>query len=148
MKKYIVTLTGEERRKLTQLIRSGKHGAQKLPRARILLKADQRLGAPAWTDKTIAQALEVGVATVERVRKRFVLEGLEVALNRRQERVPRMRRKLDGQQEAKLIALVCSTPPPGHARWSLRMLSEKLVELEIVEEISHETVRRTLKKIT
>lgn len=148
MKKYIVTLTGVERQKLTQLIRSGKHGAQKLTRARILLKADQSPGAPAWIDKTIAQALDVGVATVERVRKRFVLEGLEVALNRRQERVPRMRRKLDGQQEAKLIALVCSTPPSGHARWSLRMLSEKLVELEIVAEISHETVRRTLKKIT
>lgn len=112
-----------------------------------MLKADQSPGAPAWTDQAIAQALDVGTATVERVRKRFVFEGLERALNRRQEQVPRMCRKLDGQQEAQLIALTCSTPPSGHARWSLRMLSARLVELEIVEEISYETVRRTLKKM-
>jgi len=147
-KHYIVTLTMEERSKLDQLIRSGKHKARKITRARILLKADQSPNGPAWTDKKISQALEVGPATVERLRKRFVEEGLEAALTRRKETNPRLRRKLDGHQEAQLIALVCGDPPEGQSRWSLRLLADKLVELRVVDTISYETVRRTLKKPT
>lgn len=146
-KTYIVTLTREERRSLNQLVRSGIHGSRKLTRARILLKADQGPEGPAWADKTISEALEVGRATVERIRKRFVTEGLEAALNRRKNTIQRARRKLDGHQEAQLIALVCSDPPPGRTRWTLRLLADKLVELQVVDTISYETVRCTLKKI-
>jgi transposase len=114
--------------------------------ARILLKADQRPGAPAWTDDAIADAVEVSQPTVARVRRHFVEEGLEAALNRR---APRRvyRRKLDGEQEARLIALACGQPPDGQAHWTLRLLADRLVDLEIVAEpISYQTVRRTLKK--
>lgn len=145
-KRYIVTLTGEERMKLKQMISSGEHKTRKITRARILLKADQSTDGPSWSDKRIKQALEVGRATVERIRKRFVEEGLEASLNRRKEASPRFRRKLDGHQEAQLIALVCSDPPEGRSQWSLRLLAGKLVELAVVETISYETVRRTLKK--
>lgn len=146
-KRYIVTLTREERSKLEQLTQSGKHQTRKITRARILLKADQSKGGPARSDKQISQALDVGTATVERIRKRFVEEGLEAALNRRKHIFRKNPRKLDGHQEAQLIALVCDDPPEGHERWSLRMLADKLVTLEIVDSISHETVRQTLKKI-
>ncbi len=146
-KRYIVTLTAEERSELKQMIRAGKHKARKITRARILLKADQSKDSPAWADKQISQALEVGTATVERIRKRFVEEGLEAALNRRKESTLRFQRKLDGHKEAQLIALVCSEPPEGRSHWALRLLADKLVELGVVETISHETVRRTLKKI-
>ena len=145
-KHYIVTLTMEERRELEQLIRSGKHKARKITWARILLKADQGANGPAWTDEKITEALEVGRSTVERLRKRWVEEGLEAALTRRKETHPRLRHKLDGHQEAQLIAMVCGDPPEGHTRWSLRLLADKLVELKVVETISYETVRRTLKK--
>ena len=143
-----MTLAGEERNELRQMIRSGKHKARKITRARILLKADQSAEGSAWSDKKISQALEVGIATVERIRKRFVKEGLEAALNRRKEATPRLQRKLDGHKEAQLITLVCSEPPEGHSHWALRLLADKLVELGVVETISHETVRRTLKKIS
>ena len=146
-KRYIVTLTPEERSELKQMIRSGKHKTRKITRARILLKADQSTDGPAWIDSQISQALEVGIATVERIRKRVVEEGLETALNRRPDSKPRLRRKLDGHQEAHLIALVCSEPPEGRVRWTLRLLASRLVELRVVDTISYETVRRTLKKM-
>lgn len=145
-KRYIVTLTAEERRKLEQLIQSGKHKTRKITRARILRKVDESKEGPAWTDNQVREALDVGTATVERVRKRFVEEGLEAALNRRKHLFKKTTRKLDGHQEAQLLALVCGDPPDGHTRWSLRLLANKLVTLEIVESISHETVRQTLKK--
>lgn len=148
MKKYLVTLTETERQRLWRLVRSGHAGARKITRARILLKADQSPGGPAWTDLQIAHALDVGVATIERLRQRFVEEGLDAALTRRKERQPRLRQKLDGHQEAQLIALACSQPPAGHERWTLRLLADKLVELEIVDSISYQTVRRVLKKIS
>jgi hypothetical protein len=146
-KKYIVTLTEDERQHLTTLISTGKGAARRLAHARILLKADQGPGGPAETDTTIAAAVEVSRPTVERVRARFVEEGLEAALNPRpsqREYVP----KIDGAAEAHLVALACGTPPAGHARWSLRLLASKVVELEIVESVSHETVRHCLKKTT
>ena len=148
MKKYLVILTDEERTSLQKLVRSGKAGARKITRARILLKADQNNGGPAWTDPQICHALDVGVTTVERVRKRFVDEGLDAALNRRKNTNPTFRRKLDGQQEAQLVTLACSHPPEGRDRWTLRLLADKLVELEIVDTISYQTVRRVLKKIS
>jgi len=145
-KRYIVTLTAEERKTLQQLIRTGHEKARKLTRARILLKADQGEDGPAWTDPQISQALEVGVATVERLRKRFVEDSFEACLTRRPDSNPRQRQKLDGHQEAQLIALVCGDPPAGRSQWSLRLLADKLVELRVVETISHVTVHRTLKK--
>lgn len=144
-KKYVVTLTDEERRSLRGLISSGRTSARKLTRARILLKADSGVGQPGWDDATISQGLEVGRATVERVRKQFVEEGLEEALERRKPQ-QQHRRKLDGDGEAHLIALACSEPPEGRIRWTLRLLAGRMVALEYVDELSHETVRRTLKK--
>jgi len=146
MKKYIVTLTDEERQRLRALIASGKGSARKLTHARILLKADRRGRKPGCKDATIADGVEVGVSTVERVRQRFVEEGLEAALvphpSRRQ-----YRPKLGGEEEAHLIALACSKPPEGRARWTLRLLAERMVELEYVDTVSHETVRGVLKKM-
>jgi transposase len=145
-KRFPVTLTDPQRDQLQRLIAAGTAPARKLMHARILLKADQRPGAPAWTDDAIADAVEVSQPTVARVRRHFVEEGLEAALNRR---APRRvyRRKLDGEQEARLIALACGQPPDGQAHWTLRLLADRLVDLEIVAEpISYQTVRRTLKK--
>lgn len=144
-KKYIVTLTEDERQDLTALISTGKGAARRLAHARILLKADQGPGGPGWTDEAIAAAVEVSRPTVERVRARFVEEGLEAALNPRPPR-REYRRTLDGVAEAHLVALACGTPPEGQARWTLRLLADRLVELEIVERVSHETVRHILKK--
>jgi transposase len=146
LKKYRVTLTAEERQGLQDLIAAGQAAAQKLTHARILLKADAAEAGPAWTDAEIAEALEVGVATVERVRRRFVEEGLEAALVRKPQARPSRRRTLDGRAEAKLIALACSAPPDGRKVWTMRLLADKLVELEVVPSICDETVRRTLKK--
>ena len=148
MKKYKVTLTPEERRQLRQLISAGKASAKKLAHARILLKADASPGGPAWADARIAEAAEVSVATVERIRQRFVEQGFEAALVRKKQDRPSRERKLDGAAEARLIALACSEPPKGRARWTLKLLADQLVELEVVESISDETVRRTLKKTT
>jgi transposase len=146
MKRYRVTLTDEERQELQALIAAGKAAARKLTHARILLKADASPGGPAWIDQRIVEALEVGVATVERVRQRFVEEGLEAALSRKPQQRPRRQPKLDGRAEARLIALACSAPPDGRKQWTLRLLADRLVELEIVEAVSDETVRRVLKK--
>jgi transposase len=146
MKRYKVTLTVEERNSLQDLIAAGKAAAKKLIHARILLKADAAPGAPAWTDARIADALEVHPNTVERLRERFVEQGLDAALGRKKQDRPSRARTLDGQAEARLIAVACSAPPQGRVRWTLRLLADKLVELEIVDTISTETVRRTLKK--
>lgn len=144
-KKYHVTLTVEERESLGKLISSGKASARKLTRARILLKADEAEDGAGWDDQAISEALEVGLSTIYRVRKRFVEEGLEAALEQRRPR-RLYRRKLDGEGEAHLIALACSSPPQGRERWTLRLLADRLVELGYVESLSYETVRRVLKK--
>lgn len=144
-KRYTVILTQSEREQLKQLIAAGTAPARKLIHARILLKADQGPDGPGLVDQAIAEAVEVSQPTVSRVRKQFVEEGLEAALNRRAPR-REYQRKLDGEQEARLIALTCSKPPAGQARWSLRLLADKLVELEVVDTVSFQTVRRTLKK--
>ncbi len=146
MKKYIVRLTDEEREELTRLVSKGKAAARKLTRARVLLKADVGDGGPGWTDDRIAEALEVGTRRVENIRKRFVEKGLEATINRKKRCRPPRQKILDGEKEAKLIALCCGNPPEGRARWTLRLLADKLVEFDIVESISHETVRQTLKK--
>ncbi len=145
-KKYPVILSETEREELKQLIAAGTAPARKLTHARILLKADQSPEGPGWVDEAIAEAVETSQPTVSRVRKRYFEEGLEAALDRRPPN-REYRRKLDGEQEARLIALACSELPEGQACWSLRLLAEKLVELEIVEEeVSYQTVRRILKK--
>ena len=144
-KKYIVTLTDEERQQLRALIASGKGSARKLTHARILLQADRRGGRPGWKNATIANGLEVGMSTVERVRQRFVEEGLEAALVPRHSR-RQYHHKLGGKEEAHLIALACSEPPQGRTRWTLRLLAERMVALEYVDTVSYETVRGTLKK--
>jgi len=146
MKKYKVTLTDEERQQLHELISAGKAAAKKLAHARILLKADAPPDGPAWPDARIAEAAEVSVATVERIRQRFVEQGFEAALVRKKQDRPSRERKLDGAAEARLIALACSRPPQGRDHWTMQLLADKLVELEVVEAISDETVRRTLKK--
>lgn len=138
-KRYLVTLTEAERASLLALTQKGKISARQLTRAHILLQADA-----GGIDAVIAAALHVGIATVARVRKRFVEEGLEAALQERPR--PGGHRKLDGKQEAFLIALACSTPPEGRTRWTMQLLAGKMVELRVVDSISDETVRRTLKK--
>ena len=144
-KKYIVTLTEAERQMLQAMLSRGKAAARKLAHARILLKADATAGGPRWNDETIAEGLEVGRVTVERVRKEFVEEGLEAALERRKPR-RQYRRTLDGDGEAHLVALACPKPPEGRSRWTLQLLADRMVQLEYVDEISYQTVRRTLKK--
>lgn len=144
-KKYIVTLTESERQMLQAMLSRGKAAARKLMHARILLKADAAPGGPGWEDAAIAQVLEVGRATVERVRKEFVEEGLEAALERRKPR-RQYRRTLDGDGEAHLVALACQKPPEGRSRWTLRLLADRMVRLEYVEEVSKDTVSRVLKK--
>ena len=144
-KKYVVTLTGAERRMLQAMLSRGKAAARKLMHTRILLKAEAPPGGPGWDDERIAEGLEVGRATVERVRKEFVEEGLEAALERRKPR-RLYQRKLDGDGEAHLVALACQKPPDGRGRWTLQLLADRMVELEYVDQISYQTVRRTLKK--
>jgi transposase len=138
-KRYLVTLTAEERVQLLRLTKQGKVSARKLTRAHVLLQADAGV-----SDKAIAAALHIGIATVERLRKRFVEEDLDAALSERPR--PGGRRKLDGTQEAFLIALACSTPPEGRQSWTMQLLADTLVAVQVVEAISDETVRRTLKK--
>jgi len=146
MKRYKVTLAAEERQHLHDLIAAGKAAARKLTHARILLKADATEGGPAWQDRRIADALEVSTDTVERVRQRFVELGLDAALDRKRRERPPRETKLDGRAEARLIALACSAPPEGRAVWTMQLLADKLVELEVVDSISDETVRLALKK--
>jgi hypothetical protein len=143
--KYPVKLTETERYQLKQLISSGTAPARKVRRAHILLKSDSSEQGPNWTYRAIREAFDVSEPTIAEVRRAFVARGLEVALNRKPpER--EYERRLDGAGEAYLIALACSEPPEGHERWSLRLLKQRLIELEYVENISHETIRTTLKK--
>lgn len=142
-KKYVVTLTQEEREQLRALVSSGKSAARKLNHARILLLADTSEG-PGHTDQEIVAALGLGVRTVERVRQRFVEEGFEAALNPKPQ--PRRARKLEGQAETDLIALAKSDPPKGRKRWTLRLLADQMVQFQYIEAISHESVRQALKK--
>jgi transposase len=144
-KKYRVTLTVEERQQLTDMVSKGRAAARALTHARILLKADEAEGGPSWTDAAICEAVDVGLCTVMRVRERFVEEGLDAALRPRRSSYVQPR-KLDGHLEAQLITLACSEAPEGHARWSLRLLADRFVQLGGVEYVSHETVRQTLKK--
>lgn len=144
-KRYPIVLPESERIYLKQLIAAGTAPARLLTHARILLKADQRPDGPGWVDERIAQAVEVSQPTIARVRRQYVEQGLEAALHRRApNRV--YQRKLDGAQEAHLVALACSEPPTGQARWSLRLLADRMVELHDFERLSYQTVRRVLKK--
>jgi len=144
-KSYVVTLTPEERASLEKLVSTGHASAKRQTHGRILLKADAGLAGPGWTDEQICTALDVSLATVARVRRRFVEEGLEAVTRQRKVGRP-SRRRLDGAQEARLLALACSPAPEGHARWTLRLLADQMVVLEYVESISYETVRSVLKK--
>ena len=144
---YRVSLTDEERAALRGMVGSGAAPARMLTRARVLLKADHGEGGPGWSDAAIAGALDIHPGTVQRIRRQFAAEGLGPTLARkRPDRV--YERRLDGRQEAHLVALACSAPPEGRARWTLRLLAGELVRLEVVGAVSHETVRRTLKKTT
>ena len=147
-KRYVVRLTKKEREELASLIRRGKGKVSALKRrhARVLLKVDQGQHGPSWTDGRTGEALEIHATTVRAIRERFVIKGLEAALHRKKQSSPSVLRKLDGAQEARVIALACSTPPEGYAKWTLRLLADKVIELKIVDSISHETVRQTLKK--
>jgi hypothetical protein len=143
-KKYIVRLTAVERETLQEMVKKLKGSSQQVRRAQILLKADA--DGPAWTDQQIADAYGCRRQTVENVRERLVTEGFEIALHGKRPAEPPRQPVLAGEQEAKVIALRLGPPPQGFANWTLRLLAEKAVELEIVEAVSHETVRRTLKK--
>lgn len=143
--KFLVRLSADQRVQLEQMIAAGRHAAAALVHARILLKADTGAAGPGWADGVIAEALECGPSTVARVRKRFAEGGFEAAVHRKKP-TGRQYRKLDGRQEAKLVALACSAPPEGKGRWTLKMLADRLVELEVVDAVSDETVRRVLKK--
>jgi transposase len=143
-KKYIVRLTDEERETLALVIKKLKGSSQKVRRAQILLKADA--DGPNWSDKKIADAFSCRSKTVENIRQQLVTEGFEVALNGKQRDTPPCPKKLDGEQEAQVIALRLGSPPQGFANWSLRLLADQVVELGLIDSISHETVRKTLKK--
>ncbi len=143
-KKYIVRLTDGERVSLKEVVAKFKGSSQKVRRAQVLLKADAE--GPRWTDAKIADAFGCRTKTVENIRERFVTEGFDVTLNGKPRPKPPSQKVLDGEQEAKVIALRLGSPPPGFANWTLRLLAEQVVALEIVESISHETLRRMLKK--
>ena len=144
-KTYIVHLTSDQRTMLEQLTRTGTTTAAMQRHARILLKADAGPNRPGWEDAAIATAVEVSVPTVERVRRQFVTNGLDMALRRKPTTRP-SQRKLDGVQEAQLAAIACSPPPQGAERWTLALLADKLVELKVVDSIARDTVRVALKK--
>ena len=144
-KKYIVDLNEAERSVLVEIAKTLNGSSQKVKRARILLKAD--VNGPAWTDARIAEACDCRIKTVENIRQRLVEDGFEVALNGKKRETPPTPKLLDGNQEAKIIATRLGSPPAGYGKWTLRLLARKLVELEIVETASYQTVRRTLKKI-
>jgi len=146
VKKYVVRLSAEERERLETLVRSGKHSARTLTRARILLKADAGEGGEAWSDSQIAKALDTSLATIARTRQQLVEEGFDAVLTRKHSPASARPRIFDGAAEAKLIALACSEPPKGRARWTLSLLEDKVVELNIVAKASDNTIGRTLKK--
>jgi transposase len=140
-KKYVVDLQDEERQAVQRILRSGKHSARKRRWAHALLKADE-----GWSDEKIADALSISLPTVQRIRQRFVEEGLDAALGGRSHAPRPYLQRLDGEQEARLIALACGSPPEGRSRWTLRLLAERVVALDVVERVSYQTVRRVLKK--
>ncbi len=144
-KKYIVSLTSSERDYLEQLTKKGKIAAYKMNHARILLKADINQEGGGWIDRKISESLDIGHATIERVRQRFVEEGIEAALNRREQN-KRRQKIIDGEKEAYLIAIACSETPTGKSNWTLQMLADKMIELNYVEQVSTETIRQSLKK--
>jgi hypothetical protein len=146
VKKYVVRLSGSEREQLAALTRKGRGPAQRLMKARILLKADASESGDGWSDNRIVEALGTSASMVYRVRKQLVEEGLEAVLSRKPRATPAVPRIFDGEKEAKLIALACSQPPKGRARWTLRLLENKVVELNIVDRASDSTIGRTLKK--
>ena len=145
-KRYVVTLTADERGQLEALTKAGKRSVRTVTRARVLLLADQGDGGPGWEDRRVAEALGCGHRTVERVRERFVTAGLDAALTHKAQDKPSRTPVLDGKAEARLVALACAATPDGRKAWTLRLLADKLVELEVVDAVSHETVRRVLKK--
>ena len=144
-KKYIVRLSDEERNILKEVIKKLKGSSEKVRRAQILLKADAN--GPNWTDEKIAEAFDCSRKTVENVRERLVTEGFDIVLNGKKREKPPRQKLLNGEQEAKLIAMRLGAPPDGYGNWTLRLLADQVVELEIVDSISHETVRQTLKKM-
>ncbi len=144
VKKYVVRLTAEERKKLKQMVNKGKVAAYKRLHAQILLKADESERGPAWTDQKIAESFEVSTRSIERIRKNLVEGGIDAATCRASG--GGRKRKLDGSAEAHLIALACSNPPEGRCQWTLQLLADKIVELKYVDTLSYETVRRVLKK--
>lgn len=148
VKKYVVKLSNEERHRLNDMIGKGKGPAKRLLKARILLKADTSEAGSGWSDSRIIEALETCSSMVYRVRKQLVNEGFEAVLGRKQRALPAVQRIFDGEKEAKLIALACSRPPCGRVRWTLRLLEEKVVELNIVDRASDNTIGRTLKKMS
>jgi transposase-like protein len=145
-KKYVLKLTSEERAELQQLVKKGKTAAWKLQRAQALLKFDQSPDGPGWKDEDIAEAYGCTTRSLESWRKQAVEQGPLSLLERKPRLTPPVAPKFDGEKEARLTALACSKPPKGFARWTLRLLAERLVELEIVDSVSHETVRRAMKK--
>jgi len=145
MKKYIVRLSQEERESLEEVVKKLSGSSQKVRRAQMLIKAD--VESLNWTDAQIAEAFSCRTETVENLRKALVTQGFEVALNGKKRETPPRKRALDGEQEARVIATRLGSPPDGFGSWSLRLLKEQVVELEIVEDISHETLRKTLKKM-
>lgn len=145
-KQYVVELTEEERTPLNQLLAKKHVARRKRLRAQILLKTDASLNGPGWTDERIAEAFDVHRRTIENLRKRWVHEGMDAALNRKRQCRPSRQRILDGEKEAKLVAVCCGKVPAGRTRWTLTMLADELVRQEIVESISRETVRTALKK--
>jgi len=146
-KKYIVSLMPSERNFLEQLTKKGKIAAYKMNHARILLQADLNQEGGGWIDSQISKSLNISHATIERVRQRFVEEGIESALNRRKQK-NRRPKTIDGEKEAYLIAIACSKTPTGKGHWTLQMLADKMVELNYVEQVSTQTIRQTLKKMS
>ena len=144
-KKYVVRLSGQEQAQLLDIVKKLKGTSQKVKRANILLKAD--VNGPNWTDVKIAEALSCRTRTIEKIRQKLVTEGLDAVLNRKQRKTPPTPKMLDGKQEAQIIALRLGKPPTGFAHWTLRLLADQVVQLEIAEKISYQTVRRTLKKM-
>ena len=143
--KYVVTLSAEERLTLTQMVTTGRSSARMIAHAQVLLKADAGPDGPRWTDEPIREAFGLGFTAITRIRRRLVEEGLEAALERRSAPTARLP-KLDGRAEAQLVALACSAPPDGRSRWTLQLLTDRLVALAVSEPVSDETVRRVLKK--
>lgn len=145
-KKFVVKLTSEERKRLKELISKGKSAAKLVLKARILLKADQSDEGEGWIDEKICEAFDTNIAMVTRVRSKLVNEGFDAVLTRKKRKTPPIQPIFDGERQAQLIALACSKPPPGYARWTLRLLAEKVVEREIVATAHFNTVGRALKK--